>query len=900
MSEKQAVNAPFVVFNGGEIGLETLSRVTLENYAATSERCENVWLDANGPMGLRPGFGYQTLLGTAYVRLHHFVRSVNEKFILSLAEDELRIISNGDVIARPAVTSTVADGDFAALTGWTNFSASGSSASIVSGRLALNSNGLAVAGVRQQVSTSNANTLHALEIHIHHGPVKFKCGSSSGGQQYIEERELRTGHHSLAFTPTGSYWVEFTSNLYRQVEVESCQVAASGDMVLDHPWVEEELKSLRFEQSLNTMYVALGTVRQRRIERWDNNSWSVVKTDELDGPFRDPNTDETLTLTPSVRVGNGNLTASRSLFQPGHVGSLFRITQSGQFQTRTVDAADQWSDPIRVQGVGSSRAITFTVGTGLTATVRIQRSIGNTTSWADASTSSSTSGAVSIVTSGSGAAQAYNDGLDNNDVYYRVGIKTGEFTSGSATVTIYYPFASTEGVVRITNYSSDTVVSMEVLENLAEAAASSNWEEGAWSDYRGWPRAMTVFDGRLWSLKDDKFWGSYSEAYESHDYDEGNSSAIARSVAVGAANTGQWILGLSRLIVGTEGAEVVIRSNAFDEPLSTTNMTVREMSTFGVGDVMPIKVDTRCLYCDSSEYHLMEIVYNVQIQDYVARPLTTLHRDIGDPGITQLAVMRRPDTRVLGARADGQLLVKLFDPSENVMGWARWTSPDGEIESVVVLPGGRQNQDELYISVKRTIGETDYRYLEKLGPVKYTTAQSARVLDSYVEWTGSSSATIDGLDHLEGKSVTVWTSGYKIAGTFTVTSGEITLPEAVTNAVVGLEVTGYYKSSRLSFGAQRGTALAQRGRPNTINFILRNAMKGEIRYGQDFTKMHRLSDRKRTDTYDAGPALVTEVTDTLTVPGRIGLDSRICIKMTGPGWIDGYVLGQELLEKTPG
>lgn len=899
MAEKQSINAPFVVFNGGEIGGETLSRVTLENYAATSETAENLWLDANGPMGLRPGFGYETTLGTSFFRLHHFVRSVSEKFILALSEGELRVVSNGDVIARPAVSASVGDGDFGSLSFWTDISAVGSSATIGSGRLLLNSNGLAIAGVRQQVTTATPNVLHALEIHVHHGPVTFKCGSSSGGQQYIEERELRTGHHSLAFTPTGSFWVEFTSTLYRQIEVESIQIATTGDMVLDTPWLEDELQSLRFEQSLNTMYVALGTVRQRRIERWDNNSWSLVQTDELDGPFREPNTDETLTLTPSVRVGNGNLTASRSFFQPGHVGALMRITQSGQFQTRTVDAADQWSEPVRVQGVGSSRAITFTVGAGLTATVRIQRSIGNTTSWADASTSSSTSGSVSIVTTGSGAAQAYNDGLDNNDVYYRVGIKTGEYTSGSATVTIYYPFASTEGIVRITNYSSDTVVSMEVLDNLAEAAASSNWEEGAWSDYRGWPRAMTVFDGRLWSLKDDKFWGSYSEAYESHDYDEGDSSAIARSVAVGAANTGQWILGLSRLIVGTEGAEVVVRSNAFDEPLSTTNMTVREMSTFGVGNVQPIKVDTRCLYCDSSEHHLMEIVYNVQIQDYVARPLTTLHRDIGDPGLTQLAVMRRPDTRVLGVRDDGQLLVKLFDPSENVMGWARWSTPEGEIESAVVLPGGRQNQDELYVSVKRTVGGTDYRYLEKLGPVKYTTAQTARVLDSFVVYDGSSTTTITGLAHLNGKTVVVWANGYKMDGTFTVSGGQITLPQSVTQAVVGLEVVGLYKSARLAFGAQRGTALAQRGRPNTISFILRKAMKGEIRYGQNFTKMNRLKDRSTSDNLDSGPALATEITDPLTVPGRIGLDSRICIKLTGPGWIDGYVLGQELIEETP-
>ena len=1103
-------NAPFVVMNGGEIGKETMSRVTLENYAACSEILENVWVDANGPMCLRPGLQFMSDLGTAKTRIHPFLRSVREKFMLCLADSMLRIASAGDIIARPAVTSTITNGSFdtgtldyvtgATLTasstetnpitsyslagssggsdigggsfgggsydggvsttpasalsyikdgdvttawtsaasesnswikfdmgtakvvkriwitaastfgkyapttwvfqasatgsftgeqvallsvgptspyanserrqfsfsnstayryyrlymtangndgtlgasyvdvagvptytagpsgyrrigeismpelaGWTDISQSGTGIGTDAGRLLLNSNGAATAGVRQQVTTSSAGTLHALEIRIHHGPVTFKCGSTAGGSDYIEERSLRTGHHSLAFTPSGSYWIEFTSTVYRQVEVDSIAVASAGDMVLDTPW--SDLQSLRFHQTLNVMYVASGTSRQRRIERWDNNSWSVTETDETDGPFADPNTDSTLTLTPSVRVGNGTLTASRAFFKPGHVGALFRLTQSGQFATRTVNAADQWSDPVQVQGVGASRAVSFTVGAGLTGRVRIQRSIGNTSSWADAATSSSTSGNVYIDTTGSSAAQAFNDGLDNNNVYYRVGIKTGEYTSGSAVVTIYYPFATTQGIVRVTNYTSSTSVSMEVLKNLATATAAASWEEGAWSDLRGWPHALTEFDGRLWTLRSDKFWGSYSGAYESHTHDDGASSAIARDVAVGAANEGQWIIGLGRLIIGSEGAEVVVRSNAFDEPLSTTNMTVREMSTYGVGNIQPIKVDTRCLYVDSSGFHMMEVVYNVQMQDYVARPLTTLHRDIGrpagieeadidptgPPSICQMTVMRRPDSRVLAVRSDGQCLVKLFDPTENVLGWGRWKSPgaSGVIESVATLPSGNRNQDEAYFVVARTVNGTTRRYLEKLGPLFYLTKQYAHRLDSFITYSGSPTTTISGLNHLKGQTVVAWTDGYK-AGEFVVSNaGTITLPNAVSKATVGLYYEGLYKGTKLAFGAKEGTAVGQKGRAAKIIFILRKAIAGGIEYGQTFLKMDRLPDRKVSDNLDSGPALVTDTLEPVTMPGDLISDPRICIRFSAPfpGWIDGFVDGHELNER---
>lgn len=624
----------------------------------------------------------------------------------------------------------------------------------------------------------------------------------------------------------------------------------------------------------------------------------MTETDELDGPFQKANIDESLTLTPSVRVGNGTLTASRAFFEQGHVGALVKMVHPGQFSSREITGADQWSDAVLVQGVSGSRALTFTVGGGLTGTVRIQQSIGNDSSWTDATTSSTTSGGVDIVTSGSSAAQAFNDGLDNNTVYYRVGVKSGEYTSGAATVTIYHAGSSTEGTVRITNYTSSTSVSMEVLETLAAADATEDWSMGEWSDVEGWPTAGTVFDGRLWTLRDDQFWGSYSEGYESHDYDEGASSAIARSVAVGGANVGQWVMGLGRLIIGTSGAEVVVRSNAFDEPLSTTNMTVREMSTYGVGNVQPVKVDTRCIYVDASGCHLMEIVYNVQLQDYVARPLTTLHRRVGQPGIIQLSVMRRPDTRVLALRSDGTLLVKLFDPNENVMGWGRWTSSGagGQTVSVAVLPGGTANQDELYAVNKRIIGGATKYYLEQLGPVQYTAADETRMLDSHVVYDGAPSTVITGLSHLEGQTVTAWANGYH-AGTFVVSGGQITLPAAASVVVVGLAYDGYYKSVKLAFGSERGTALGQKGRPNRAAFIIRDALPGSIKYGQDFTTMKRLRDRRTSDNYDTAPALVTETTDTLTVPGGHANDPRFCLKLSGPGWVDGIIISEHMNER---
>lgn len=133
--------------------------------------------------------------------------------------------------------------------------------------------------------------------------------------------------------------------------------------------------------------------------------------------------------------------------------------------------------------------------------------------------------------------------------------------------------------------------------------------------------------------------------------------------------------------------------------------------------------------------------YDVNSQSYQSSNLMRTHKQIGWPGLTQMAVSREPDTRVWIVRADGQVLVKLFDPAENVLGWSRVIT-DGVIESVAVLPG--DDEDEVYFMVARTVGGNTVRYLEKLSSVMLDDAADATQVDSFVQWSGAATTTIPG------------------------------------------------------------------------------------------------------------------------------------------------------------
>jgi len=99
----------------------------------------------------------------------------------------------------------------------------------------------------------------------------------------------------------------------------------------------------------------------------------------------------------------------------------------------------------------------------------------------------------------------------------------------------------------------------------------------------------------------------------------------------------------------------------------------------------------------------------------------------------------------------------------------------------MLLYAGRGRGTGVYYSVRREIGGETVRYLEKWALESECVGGTvSNIADSYKTYSGVSTDTITGLEHLEGKQVVVWGAG-KALGTYTVASGSVTLSEAVTS-----------------------------------------------------------------------------------------------------------------------
>jgi hypothetical protein len=886
-------NVPFLSFSGGEVSKEVLQRVDLEKYPTMAERMENFMPQLQGGTQFRPGLQmlHDATSGASNVWMLPFIYSNSQKYLLYLSGGSMYVMKDGGVIQRLAVSCSITNGGFVgSLTGWTSicvgtgYAVHGSTGDYLS---IGNTNGVDLAGVRQAVTTASPGVQHAISINVGRGPVKLLVGTSTGAGDLLEVDDLRTGRHSLAFIPPGTtFHVQFSTTTRADRNVLSVAIEAAGDLSVPAPWSESEYANIRYCQSTDVVFVATGARIIKRVERRGDASWSIVDYNMKDGPWLDINTDLASYITPSAVNGDVTLTASKPIFKPGHVGSLYQLQHSGQNTSTTANGGDQFTNEIKVQGTGEARTFYITISGTWVGHINLLSSTGNDTSWID----------TNFIFIANTTAYRVNDGSANQIIYYKLGFKSGDYTSGSADLRLDYSGGTTLGVARIIGYTSPTVVVAEAVTPFGQAAQTNNWNEGAWSDVQGWPKAITLYDGRLFSGRSDNLTGSVSDAYESANAGLATASdAINRKVATGSVNSVQWMLGLLRLLVGTEGSEVSIRATMYDDPLTPTNFSVKDASTVGAANVAPVKYDSEGFFVSRDGEKIYMLAYNSQKMDYAGANMMKFNRHIGKGGIVSLAMARQPDPRLYAVRADGQCLVMLFDSDENVLAWSRIVT-DGAIEQVCVLPG--TPEDEVIFVVRRTIGGATWRYIERMGPFTIDNATAAAQMDSYAVRTGSPTNTVTGATWLEGRTVCVWADGTARTPAV-VTGGAVTFDgPAASTVCIGLPYTGYYKSGRLSYFAQGGTALNQLKRPTHVSLLLRDAV-GALFYGQDFVTMDQVQDRQLTEHYDAAQVLRDIETEPLPMLGGRSRDARLCLKVASPYpmTVGGVVLGLGVNER---
>lgn len=865
------------IFNRGRVSRLALARSDVDRVSLSAEVQTNWIPRVLGSMMLRPGLGYIT--GTkdnAQSVTLPFVFSNSDYAGLELTGSAMRVLVSGtDVLTRSAgFASTITNGAFGSdVASWTdNDDAGAASTWATGGYLQLLGTGASAARRYQAISIApgDQDLVHSFRIVIQRGNVGFRIGTSLGDDDVFTQASLRTGTHSIAFTPgAATVYVEFFSTLKYPTLVDSIAFEAAGAVEIPTPWASAaDCRLVRAQQVNDVVFCACDGYKQKRVERRANNSWSVVDFDANDGPFGAENTTN-LSLTPSALSGAITLTASQPVFSATDVGVLYRITSAGQLVAADVSSENTFSNSIRISGVGDSRNFTIRRAGTWVGTISVQRSIGEPGAWSTVQT---------YTTNGS---SVYDESLDNQIVYYRIGIEAGNYTSGTAELTLEDGSGSVTGTVRVTGFTSTTEVDAIVLNDLGGVDATSLWAKGSWGGAAGYPTAVALYEGRVWWSGRGSNWASVSDSFNNYDPEyEGDAGPINRAVGQKGVDRTNWMLPMQRLLVGTDGAEHSVRSSSLDEPVTPSNYNVKEVSTLGSATVAAVQVDRTGVFVERGGTRIYELNLDGNGYDYAASSMTALVPEIGDAGFVKLVVQRQPDTRLHCIRADGTVAMMLRDPAEDVLCWLD-VETTGAVEDAYVLPG--IGEDQVFYTVARTIGGETARYHERWAQeTEARGGQMSKIADSFVAETRTASATMTGLGHLEGEEVVIWGDGLDL-GAATVSGGSIALPSSVANVCAGLPYSGAYKSAKITVMTKEyGSTLSMRSRVSGISLILADTHARGLEYGADFVVMDNLPLTEGTDAVGADVMWDAYSEEMMAFPGEWSNDSRLCLRATAP------------------
>jgi len=553
------------------------------------------------------------------------------------------------------------------------------------------------------------------------------------GTQYIAEVKDSTKATRLVdfeFSTTTTFTIEM-GDLYMRFFSNGVQVLSGGSPYeIVTVFTESELFEVKKVQINDIMYMVHPDHPVQKLTRLADDNWTIAEVVFDEPALLDENI-TTTTLDCSATTGTGKtLTSSVAQFYPGHVGSYWQVRhlRDGSSVERALTSDGSTSSTFKVKGEWNLRTYGYWRGT-----VDLERSVDAGATW-------------SVIRQflGEWDRNVDAEGDEDDEVYLRVtmsnhsstGIPTGATEDGRVVLEAVDAFVG--GIVKVTAVPTGagpfTTCTVDVIDDLEDTVATIYWSEGAWSDYRGHPRAATIFEQRMIyaGTGQDKgnpqtFWGSVTGDYE--NFRMGTEDADGFSYTLGAqeANAILWMVAQNQLIIGTTGGEWMATGGVSGEPITPTAVQVRRQSTYGSADIQGRVINEVVMFLQRNGRKMREMAFSFERDGYISPDMTLLAEHITKGGVVQMAYQQQPDSIVWCVTGDGNLIGMTYERSQEVVGWHRHVT-DGTIESVSTVYGS--GNDEIWLIVNRTIGGATKRYVERFNPTEWTNKEDAFFVDS--------------------------------------------------------------------------------------------------------------------------------------------------------------------------
>ena len=694
-----------------------------------------------------------------------------------------------------------------------------------------------------------------------YGAVKKRTGSAYCGATKENGKAVLK---RFEFASELSYLLEFGAGylrIWRQGEYLGVE--------LPTPYAESDLTRIRTVQSVDVMYVCTGVYPVYKLCRYSESSWTFNAVNWALAPFKDESPNESVKVKTSGATGSVTITASGGVFSANNVGDYIKIEQripgravsasiSGTEDTDTIRVGEQW------------KIITHGTWTG---TLYLQLSHDEGETWTDIRTYT--------------GAKDFNP-TESGTVEEMALVKVhAVITGGSVKIDLSTYAYRNIGYAKITACSSSTAVTATTIKRFEADQWSSDFRLSAWGKGSGYPYTATFFQDRLvlggCPGLPQRLWMSRTGDYENFEVEKAggsvtDDSAISVDLLSQQPFTIQHLMAANDLIVHTEGDTWTISGS---EVVTPSNISPRNQESHGANHVRVMHVGSKSVYVQRRGSAVRDIGYAYDTDSYVGVDLSLLAKHLlRGKKIVDGDYAQEPDSILYFVRNDGVMLCLTYIPEQKVYGWSHFVT-EGRYEAVCIISEGEE--DRVYAIVNRTIDGETCRYLERFALDKYTDhQQDYRMMDAYIYWESEEGSNIiDGLDHLEGKAVEVIADNYYYDNEkHIVTDGQITLPEEVKEAVVGLPYTFRVEQPNFDIG-NTDTGTIQGRNKNVVAATLRVTRSYGGSIGPDESTHNKIIfDKERLELGE--DVLYTGDKKVVLGIGGYNLGGRVCIKQDEP------------------
>lgn len=388
-----------------------------------------------------------------------------------------------------------------------------------------------------------------------------------------------------------------------------------------------------------------------------------------------------------------------------------------------------------------------------------------------------------------------------------------------------------------------------------------------------YPNSTAFFEERLVFAGPDSspqsMFFSASGNFENFTTSSTDDSAINITIAADQVNTITWLEPGRVLVVGTIGGEWKTGASSLDDPITPDNITVRRETAHGTNSVQAITVGKKILFVQRAGKTVREFGYNFDVDGYITSDLNILADHILDSPIIDWAYQQEPNSTIWVVTQAGNLYSLTYHKDHDIVAWARHElgGTDVVAKSVACILSSTGTEDELWLSVERTINGATTNYIERMMPTfSGSDTTDAFFVDSGLTYDGAAVTTISGLGHLEGETVVALGDGINLTSStvttpaqlsLTVASGGITLGKSCSVVHVGLPYNSNIETLRLAVPQDGpGTVQGKTKRISAVTVRFLESMKCKIGpttsnlVAMDFTETNTVFSGDKSILYD--------------------------------------------------